>query len=90
MKKFKPSATKTVIRSKVEALTPKSRYRQFKLTPLADGRPRFRSISIGGISLLMDGISEDMYFADVEEVKRAVKAPAPVPVHAPVEALVNA
>jgi len=71
---FKASAPKTAIRSAVERMTPKGRYRCMTFEPMGNGKPRFQSISIGGVSLLVDGVSEDMYFAPQEAVKEAVRA----------------
>ena len=70
---FKASAPKTAVRNAVERLTPKGKYRAMTFEPLQDGRPRFQSISIGGVSLLMDGVSESMYFAPQDAVKESVK-----------------
>jgi len=80
--RFKASAPKTAIRAAVERLTPKGRYRAMAFAPLAEGtadalgrenRERWTSITMGGQSILMDGVDESLYFALPEHAHAALE-----------------
>jgi hypothetical protein len=70
---FKASAPKTAVRAAVERLTPKGRYRTMTFEPMGNGKPRFQSISIAGLSLIVDAVDESMYFAPPDAVKEVVQ-----------------
>jgi hypothetical protein len=62
---FKASLPKSAVRNAVERMTPKGKYRAFKF----DGR--FEDITMGGTSILVDGIDQSMYFVDPAAYKTA-------------------
>ena len=74
--KFTASAPATACRAAVERLTPKGRYRTMTFEPMGDGRPRFTAISISGVSVLVDGQTEALYFAPQDEVRASVRQAA--------------
>ena len=64
---FTASSAEVAVRDAFRRKLLVGRYRQF----IFDGR--FEAISIGGVSILVDGIDEKLYFADPAAVREAVR-----------------